>query len=306
MIYDVAIIGGGSAGLTAAIYTCRAGWKTVIIEQGAPGGQAASTEIIENYPGFPEGITGPELMMKFYEQAKRFGCEFITAQVQGFVAEGKIKTIHTTTGTIEAKAIIIATGSQPRELGVPGEQKFRGRGVSYCATCDGFFFRGKKVVVIGGGDSAVKESLYLANLASQVTIIHRRDEFRAAKVLSDKVLDVPNVQILWDSVVDEISGNGKLEKVHLRNVKSGETSEIAADGVFLYVGTRPNTEFIDLSIKRDEQGYLLTNEDLECSIPGIFAIGDCRAKSSRQVANAVGDGASVLPALDDYLHSLNS
>lgn len=303
MAYDVAIIGGGPAGMTAAIYACRAGWKTVLIEQGAPGGQAAVTEIIENYPGFPEGIGGPELMMKFYEQARRFGCEFITTQVETFSPEGKVKIINTTSGPIEAKSVIIATGSQPRGLDVPGEEKYRGRGVSYCASCDGFFFRDKKVVVIGGGDSAVKESMYLANLAAEVTIIHRRDEFRAAKVLSNRIEEIANVKILWDSVVTEISGDEKLQKVHIRNVKSGETEEIAADGVFLYVGTRPNTEFIGEGVKRNELGYLLANEDLECNIPGVFAVGDCRAKGSRQVANAVGDGASVLPAVDEYLHS---
>lgn len=304
MIYDVAIIGGGPAGLTTAIYSCRAGWHTVLIEQGAPGGQAATTEIIENYPGFPEGIAGPDLMLKFYDQANRFGCEFITSQVTELVPEGTVKRITTNQGIIEAKAVVIATGSYPRGLGAPGEEKFRGRGVSYCATCDGFFFRGKKVAVVGGGDSAVKESLYLANLAQEVILIHRRDKFRAAKVLSDKVQELANVKILWDSVLTEISGEDKVEKIQVKNLISQDSKELAVDGVFLYVGTRPNTDFLPDSIKRNEQGYLLTSNQLECSLPGIFAVGDCREKGSRQVANAVGDGASVLPSLDDYLHSM--
>lgn len=303
MIYDVAIIGGGPAGLTAAIYACRAGWKTVLIERGAPGGQAATTEIIENYPGFPEGIAGPDLMGKFYEQATRFGCEFITTEVTGFEPEGAVKQVETIQETVQAKAVIIATGSYPRELGVEGEKKLRGRGVSYCATCDGFFFRGKKVAVIGGGDAAVKEAIFLAHLAAEVTIIHRRDSFRAAKVLGDKVGETKNITTVWDSVVDEISGVNKVEKLKVHNVKTQASWEIPVDGVFLYVGTKPNTEFIDARLQRNEQGYLITNENLACNLPGIFAVGDCREKGSRQVANAVGDGASVLPALDDYLHS---
>lgn len=304
MIYDVAIIGGGPAGLTTAIYACRAGKKTVLIEMGAPGGQAATTEIIENYPGFPEGISGPELMISFYSQAQRFGCEFITAQAVALYNGQQTKTVETNQGRVEAKAVVVATGTHSRELGVKGEKEFRGKGVSYCATCDGFFFRNKKVAVIGGGDSAVKEALYLANLAQEVTIIHRRDTLRAAKVLGDKAEKTPNINILWDSVADEFIGENKLEKLRLHNVKTQESSEIAVDGVFLYVGTQPNTVFLDESFKRDPQGYLLAGEDLETSVPGVFAVGDCRHKNSRQVATAVGDGAQVLPGLEEYLDKL--
>lgn len=304
MVYDVVILGGGPGGMTAAIYACRAGWDTVIIEMGAPGGQASTTEIIENYPGFPEGISGPDLMAKFYEQANRFGCRFMTAQALGVKEEGLLKTVETNQGAIKGKALIIATGSQSRELGVTGEKRFRGRGVSYCATCDGFFFRGKKVAVVGGGDSAVKEALYLAHLAQEVIIIHRRDTFRAAKILADKVKAISNVKVMWDTVVDEIKGVNKLETLRVHNVKTQESREIEADGVFLYVGTQPNTEFLSAAFQRNTQGYLMTNEKLETSIPGVFAIGDCRDKVSRQVAAAVGDGALVLTALDEYLHSL--
>lgn len=290
--------------MTAAIYACRGGWKTALIERGAPGGQAATTEIIENYPGFPQGIAGPELMAAFYSQALRFGCEFLTAEVTGLVAESPLKTINTSQGAVEGKAVIIATGTSPRELGVKGEKELRGRGVSYCATCDGFFFRNKKIAVIGGGDAAVKEALFLANLVQEVTIIHRRGEFRAAKVLADRIATVPNIKVLWNTVVDEIVGENKLEKLLLHNVQTQQTSELAVDGVFLYVGTRPNTEFLEAHFTRNPQGFLVADRRFKTSIEGVFAVGDCRDKESRQVATAVGDGAAVLPALEDYLHAL--
>lgn len=304
MKYDVVIVGAGPAGLTAAIYTCRAGWKTAIVEMGAPGGQAASTDIIENYPGFTEGISGPELMINFYNQALRFNCEYIAASVSAIETAGSLKKVITSQGDLECNAIIIATGASHRPLGVEGEKSLRGRGISYCATCDGFFFRGKKVAVIGGGDSAVKEAIYLANLVEEVTIIHRRDNFRASKILSDKALQAPNIKVIWDSVVDEMIGENKLEKLKIHNVKTQETTELQVDGVFLYVGTQPNTAFLDASFTRNPQGYIITNHRLETSIPGVFAIGDCCQKETRQVATAVGDGASVLPALEDYLHAL--
>ena len=299
MIYDVIIVGGGPGGLTAAIYTCRAGLKTVLLEMGAPGGQAATTDMIDNYPGFPEGVAGPDLMMNFYNQAARFGCEFRTAEVTGVSDKGGVRLVETAQGNIEGKTVIIATGASPRGLGVKGEQEFRGRGVSFCATCDGFFFKDKSVVVVGGGDSAVKEAIYLSKLAGSVTIIHRRDEFRAAEVLSDKVKDIGNIRVIWDSVVDEIIGSGRLEKVAIHNIKTQESSEIGADGVFLYVGTQPNTAFLDGAFSRNAQGYLLADEKLQTSVKGVFAVGDCRAKLSRQVASAVGDGASVLAAIEE-------
>lgn len=304
MVYDVIIIGAGPAGLTSAIYTCRAGYKTLIVEMGAPGGQAATTEIIENYPGFPEGISGPELMMSFYNQAARFGCEFFTAQVTGIKSMGNKKIVETNGDALEAKSIIIATGTWPRELGVQGEREYRGRGVSYCATCDGFFFRNKKVAVIGGGDAAVKEAIYLANLAKEVFIVHRRDEFRAAKILGDKALAAPNIKVIWDSVVDEIMGENQVVGIKTHNVKTQEKGELLVNGVFLYVGTRPNTEFLDEAYSRNPQGYLITGENLETSVPGVFAVGDCREKASRQVATAVGDGALVLSAVEEILHTL--
>lgn len=304
MIYDVIIIGGGPAGLTSAIYACRAGWKTVLVEMGAPGGQAASTDIIENYPGFPEGISGPDLMINFYNQAVRFGCEIVTAEVTGLNSEGRLKKVMTTAGVLEGKAVIIATGAYARGLGLEGEKRLRGKGLSFCATCDGFFFRGKKIIVVGGGDSAVKEAIYLANLAEEVTIIHRRDAFRAAKILADKALQIPNIKVIWDSVVDELVGENKLEAVKIHHVHTQEPTVLAADGLFLYVGNQPNTAFLDASFRKNPQGYLLTDEKLQTSVPGVFAAGDCRQKESRQVATAVGDGAAVLPVLEEYLHTI--
>lgn len=304
MQYDILIIGGGPAGLTAAIYACRGGWKTALVEMGIPGGQANTTDIIENYPGFPDGIGGPELMGLFHNQAVRFGCEFITDRVQEIVEGQGTKIVHTGEGSLEAKTVIIATGSQARELGVKGEREFRGRGVSYCATCDGFFFRGKKVAVVGGGDSAVKEAIYLAKLASEVTIIHRRDMFRAAKILGDQAQSLPNVRVLWDTVVDEIRGSDHVEGLKLHGVKTQEPSEISLDGVFLYVGIKPNTEFLGSGFPRDPQGFLLTDEHLATPVPGVYAAGDCRHKTSRQVATAVGDGAQVLMSVEEYLNKL--
>jgi len=290
-LYDVVIIGGGPAGMTAGLYAGRANLKVAMIERGMPGGQAAVTHLIENYPGV-ESIGGPDLSMIMYKQAETFGVEMITSEVEEIHdADGKIKRIITSRGEIRTKTIILAPGAQPRLLGAPGEEELRGRGVSYCATCDGAFFRGKELVVVGGGDSAVEEGIYLTRHASKVTIIHRRDQFRAQKILQDRAFANDKVSVLWDTVVEEIAGEGKVQKVKIKNVKTGETGEYSTDGVFIYVGMEPNTKFLkDLPIL-NEGGYILTNAKMETAVPGIFAAGDVRETVLRQVVTATSDGA---------------
>ena len=300
-MYDVIVIGAGPAGMTAAIYTARAGYKTLILETGAPGGQAATTDTIENYPGFPGGISGPELMMKFYEQAVGFGVDMEFQYVDGIEVEGHQKKVKLGDKIYESKAVIIASGARPKVLGVDGESKFRGKGVSYCATCDGFFFKDKEVVVIGGGDTAVDEALYLAKICKKVTIIHRRDQLRANKIAQYRAINNAKIEFLWDSVVDEIRGTENVEELTIHNVRTQEKTRINASGVFIFVGYIPNSDYLPREIGFDEYGYVLTDSMLRTNLPGVFAIGDIRQKRLRQVATAVGDGAEVITALEEYL-----
>lgn len=304
VMYDVIIIGAGPAGLTAGIYAARGGLKTGIIEMAMPGGQAASTEKIENYPGFPEGIGGYELMNKFHQQAQAYGAEFIFEQAQRLELTGSIKKIIADSQTYEARAVIVAAGSQPRLLGVPGEDIFHGRGVSYCATCDGAFFKGKKVVVVGGGDAALEEGEYLTRFAAEVTIVHRRAEFRAAEILVDRAKNNPKVRFELDSIVEEIIGAEQVEGVRLRNLKSDQTKYLSIDGVFIYVGTRPNDKFLKGELNAEEHGYITTDNLLRTNIPGVFAAGDIRNTPLRQVATAVGDGALAAVEVEKYLTAL--
>lgn len=300
-MFDVLIIGGGPAGLTAAIYTARGGLKTVVLEAMMPGGQIASTEKVDNYPGFPNGINGFELGNSFYQQALSQGAEFIFEQVVDMELDQKVKKIITTEQTLEAKAVIVAAGSKPRPLGAPGEELFLGRGVSYCATCDGAFYKGKKVAVIGGGNSALEEGVYLTKFASQVYLIHRRKEFRAAFTAVQKAQNHDKVEIILDSVVEEISGEGKVEKLKLKNIQTGARQELAVDGVFIYVGTEPNTKFVSGYFQTDENGYIITDEQLKTNIPGVYAAGDIRSTPLRQVATAVGDGALAAVQVEKYV-----
>jgi thioredoxin reductase (NADPH) len=301
MEYDVIIIGGGPAGLTAGLYCARGGMKSLLIEMGMPGGQAANTDLIENYPGFPQGVSGIELMQKFMEHALNFGLEIKMAVAQSLDLKANPKKIITSEGTFLAKTVIIASGAVPRPLTVPGEERFRGVGVSYCAVCDGAFFRDKKVVVVGGGDSALEEANYLTKFAKEVVIIHRRDAFRAINVYQNRVKANPKISFLLDTVVEEIKGESKVEKVVVKNVKSGEIKEVATDGVFIFVGTVPNTGFLRGQITLDERGYVVTNAELGCSIPGVFAAGDVRQKTLRQVSTAVGDGAVAAMSAERYI-----
>jgi len=301
MSYDLIVIGGGPAGLTAGLYGARGGLNTLIIERGAPGGQAGQTDRIENYPGFPEGISGLDLAFKFTEQAQRHGARLEMGTVEKVDFSGEIKRVWTNEAEYTGRAVIIATGASPRPLEVPGEETLRGRGVSYCATCDGAFFRGKKVAVVGGGDSAVEEALFLTRFAEQVTIIHRRDRLRAIKVLQQRAQENPKISFYWNTVVEAILGENKVEALRLKDVVSGGTWEEPFDGVFIFIGLKPNTEFLGNAIALDENGYIITREDLSTSAPGVFAAGDVRAKAFRQVTTAVGDGAAAAMAAQRYL-----
>lgn len=302
-MYEVLIIGAGPAGMTAAIYAARAGYKTAVLEHGVPGGQAATTDMIENYPGFPEGISGPELMMKFFEQTQTFGVEMIYEQVQSVELDGTIKRVTTDKQTIEAKAVVIASGAKPRALGVANEGRLRGRGVSYCATCDGFFFKDQPVAVVGGGDTAVEEAMYLTKMCSSVTLIHRRDELRANKLAQSRALANEKLNIIYDTVVDEIIGDDKVSQLKLRNKKTDETSTLDINGVFIFVGYLPNNAFFPPELEVNEQGYIVTDDEMATNIPGVFAIGDVRQKKLRQVTTAVGDGGAVMHGIEEYFRA---
>ena len=299
-MYEVLIIGAGPAGMTAAIYAARAGYKTAILEHGVPGGQAATTDMIENYPGFPEGISGPELMMKFFEQTQTFGVEMIYEQVQSMDVTGEVKKVITDKQTIEAKAVVIASGAKPRTLGVANEGRLRGRGVSYCATCDAFFFRDQPVAVVGGGDTAVEEAMYLTKMCSSVTLIHRRDELRANKLAQSRAFANEKLNIIFDTVVDDIVGDDKVTQLKLRNKKTDETSTLDVNGVFIFVGYLPNASFLPAELEVNEQGYIITDEEMATNVPGVFAIGDVRQKKLRQVTTAVGDGGAVMHGIEEY------
>lgn len=301
---DLVIIGGGPGGLAAGIYAARADLKTVLLEKGMPGGLAATTEFIENYPGFPEGISGPELAMNMENQARRFGLEVVNDYVEKFEPKEKYFLVKTSSKEIQAKAVILATGASPQMLGVRGEDEMHGRGVSYCATCDGAFFRGKKVAVVGGGDAAVEEALFLTKFAEEVYIIHRRGELRAAKIIQQRAKENPKIKFIWHSVVEEIIGSTVVEGVKLKDVRTNEINNLQVNGVFVYVGTRPSSELIKDLVDTDERGYVLADENMRTSYPGIFAIGDVRQKSLRQVVTAVADGAIAAVAVEKYLEEL--
>lgn len=299
--YDVVIIGGGPAGLTAGIYAKRAGLSALLVEKYAPGGQIMITDWIENYPGFPDGLAGYELTMKMEQQAKNFGLEFKTGDVESLEIEGKIKNIKLKDGSISTKTIIIASGCYPRKLGVPGENSLFGKGVSTCATCDAMFFRDKTVVAIGGGDTAIQEALYLTKFVKKVYLIHRRDQLRAAKMLQDRAFANEKIEFVWDTIPTAINGKGNVDSVDIENVKTGEKKTIEADGCFIWVGTLPNTEFINGTLALDNNGFILTDKNMETSVKGVFAAGDVRNTPLRQVATAVGDAAIAAISADQYI-----
>lgn len=307
-IYDVIIIGGGAAGLTSGIYLTRARMDTLLIEKMSPGGQAILTEVIENYPGFPQGITGPELMQKIEEQALRFGLKIEYGEVVKVETkeekQDKIKIVKTDNQEYKTLAIIVASGTEARKLGVPGEEELRGRGISYCATCDAPFFQNQKIAVVGGGDTAIEEALYLAKFAQEITIIHRRDRLRATKILQERIFSNKKINFAWDSTVTKILGQGKVEGILIKNVKTGQEREIFCQGVFMFVGNIPNTKFLQGLIKLDDNGYIITDDNMMSSREGIYACGDVRKKILRQVVTACGEGATAAFAAEKYIEEL--
>jgi len=307
-IYDVIIIGGGAAGLTAGIYLTRARMDTLLIEKMSPGGQAILTEIIENYPGFPHGIAGPELMQKMEEQAIRFGLrieygEVVKVEIKE-EKQGKIKTVKTDNQEYKTLAVIVASGAEASKLGVPREEELRGRGVSYCATCDAPFFQGQKIVVVGGGDTAIEEALYLTKFAREITIIHRRDRLRATKILQERIFSNKKVNFAWNSTVTKILGKEKVEGILIKSTKTGQEREIYCQGVFMFVGNLPNTKFLEGIIKLDDKGYVITDNNMMSSHEGIYACGDVRKKILRQVITACGEGATAAFAAGKYIEEL--
>ena len=303
MVYDVIIIGSGPAGLAAAIYAQRAELTNLVIEKtGISGGQIINTYEVDNYPGTP-GISGFDLSVKFREHCDKLGTTFITGEVVEFKLEGDLKVITLDDGTrYTAKTVIIASGGVPRHLNVPGEDKFSGLGVSYCATCDGAFFKNKTVAVVGGGDVAVEDAIFLSRLCKKVYVIHRRDEFRAIKSSVNKLLAHENVTVLWDSVVESINGSETVEAIEVKNVKTGEASNIEVSGAFIAVGYIPNSQIYKDIVAIDDYGYIIAGENTETNIPGIFAAGDIRTKDLRQIITAAADGANAITAVERYLN----
>lgn len=303
-IYDVIIIGAGPAGMTAAVYTSRANLSTLMLERGVPGGQMANTEEVENYPGF-DHILGPELSTKMFDHAKKFGAEYAYGDVKEVIDGKEYKTIKAGNKEYKARSIIISAGAEYKKLGVPGEQELGGRGVSYCAVCDGAFFKGKELVVVGGGDSAVEEGVYLTRFASKVTIVHRRDELRAQKILQDRAFANDKIDFIWNHTVKQINDkDGKVGSVTLVSTQDGAEQEFAADGVFIYIGMVPLTKpFESLGIT-NSNGYIETNERMETKVEGIFAAGDIREKTLRQIVTATGDGSIAAQNAQHYVEEL--
>ncbi len=303
--YDLVIIGGGPAGLTAGLYAARARLNAVMIEKAAPGGQILVSDWIENYPGFPEGISGADLMQKMVDQAEKFNLKIDTREIVKVDFSGPIKTLYLTDSSITAHAVILATGASPKKLGIPGEDMFYGKGVSFCATCDGPFFRDQVVAAVGGGDTAIQESLFLTKFAKKVYVIHRRDQLRAAKVLQERAFANDKIEIVWDSVVASINGGlTNVDSITVKNVKTEKTEKIAVDGCFIWIGIDPNNDFLNNAVKLDEFGFIITGPEMDTSIPGVFAAGDGRDTPLRQVATAVGDGAIAAISAEHYIESI--
>jgi thioredoxin reductase (NADPH) len=300
-IYDMIIIGGGPAGYTAALYAARAGFDTVVIEKMAPGGQMALTGDIDNYPGFDEGVDGFTLGMKMQKGAERFGAKTVYTEVTAVDFSDKIKKIATKKGDYFARTVAVSTGADPRTLGIAGEEKLIGRGVHYCAHCDGRFYKGKTVAVIGGGNSAAADALYLSRLAAKVYLVHRRDTLRATKIYHEPLMNAENVEFLWNSTVEDFATDKRVNGMKIKDVRTGEVRDIACDGVFVSIGRKPATGFLGGALALDEAGYIVADESTKTSVPGVFAIGDVRTKALRQVVTAAADGAVAVHFAEEYL-----
>ncbi len=302
ILYDCIIVGGGPAGLTAGLYCARAKMNTLLFEKGILGGQIAITDLVENYPGFPEGISGKELTLRFKEQAERFGLKIVRKEVSKVERVGKEIMVHLRTGELlRSRTVILSVGSNPRRLGVPGEEEFLNRGVSYCATCDGALFDGVPIAVIGGGDSAAQESLFLTRFGSVVYLIHRRDKLRAQRHLQEKVFSNPKIRFIPNKVVEEIKGTDAVEKLVLRDTVNGSMFELEVEGVFIFIGLEPNTHFLKGSVELDDKGYIITDGRMRTSMEGVFACGDCRSGATGQVAVAVGEGCIAAIEAEKYI-----
>jgi len=301
---EVIIIGGGPAGMTAGIYACRAKLKTLMIEKLVPGGQVLSTDWVDNYPGFPEGISGFDLVDRMRQQAERFGLSVASDEVAGVDFSGPEKIIRGANQTYRAKSVIVASGAMYKRLGVPGEERLTGRGVSYCATWDGPFYRGQEIAVVGGGDSAVQEAVYLTRFATKVYLIHRRDQLRATRVLQEKALTNPKIEPIWKNVVESIEGADQVEALRVKNTDGSGSRTLKVQGAFIYVGIQPNTHWLQGAAALDPQGFIPTDQTMATSIPGVFAAGDARQKLVRQISTAVGDAATAVLAVEEYLGSL--
>ncbi len=300
-LYDTAIIGGGGAGLTAALYTARANLKTVLFEKMVPGGQIAVTDMVENYPGFPEGILGPEVASRMEAQAKKYGAEIRYQEVTRLARDGENFQIEAGDFSCEARTVVIASGAAFRTLKVGGERELTGKGVSYCATCDGAFFKNKEIVVVGGGDSAIQEGIFLTRFVNRLTVVHRRNELRASPILQDRARSNPKIYFIWDTVVTEIQGEKKVSGVRLKNVKTGEEQVFKTDGIFIFIGHDPVSKFCSGFVEQDAGGYVVTNERLETSVPGVYACGEVRKGAVRQLVAACGEGCQAALEVQNFL-----